>query len=269
MCKQSSNATPPTPCPDVNAVLQRLLAEVRVVLGEEFVGLYVGGSLAGGGFDPQRSDIDFVVVTAGELSGDVLQRLQAMHTRLRQSGLAWATKLEGCYIPRDDLRRYDPAHACRPWLGDDGHFAVEQLGSDWVIQMHVLREHGLVLAGPNPQTLIDPIGRDDLRRAQQATLREWWRPQLKDHSRLRTREYQAYAVLTMCRALYTLEHGTVATKEAAARWARQTLGEPWAALTERALAWPRGPQPDQMNQTLDLIRFTLRRSQQVQVPAVV
>jgi hypothetical protein len=44
-------------------------------------------------------------------------------------------------------------------------------------------------------------------------------------------EYQAYAILTMCRALYTLQHGTVVSKSVAARWAQEVLGERWAALT--------------------------------------
>ena len=259
---ESGRIVPPTPYPDVNAVLERLLAEVQGVLGAQFVGLYVHGSLASGGFDPQRSDIDFLVVTTDELSNDVLQALQAMYARLRNSGLTWATRLEGCCIPRDALRRYDPTRARHPWLGDDGHFAVEQLGSDWVIQMHVLREQGLVLAGPDPQTLIDPTGPDDLRHAQRATLREWWQPQLEDYTRLRSRRYQAYAVLTMCRALYTLEHGTVVTKDEAARWAQDTLGERWTALIERALAWPRGAQADQLEATVELIRYTLQHSEQ-------
>ena len=247
---------------DVNAVLERLLAEVQATLGEQFVGLYVGGSLAAGDFQPQRSDIDFVVVSADELPAPTLAAVAALHARLRASGPEWATRIEGGYIPRAGLRRYDPDHARYPWLGTDGHFAVEQFGHGWVIQLHVLREHGLALAGPDPRTLIDPIGPDDLRRAQRAMLREWWQPQLDDHSRLTSREYQAYAVLTMCRALYTLRHGAVVTKAVAARWAQETLGERWAMLIERALAWPRLPQPDQLGETLDLVRYTLLPSEQ-------
>lgn len=259
MHRQSVKATPPTPYAEVNAVLQGLLAEERAVLGEQFVGLYVCGSLASGGFDPQRSDIDFVVVTAGELPEETLAALTAMHARISQSGLQWATRLEGAYIPQQGLRRYDPA-ARYPWLGVDGHFAVEPFDHGWVIQLHMLRERGLVLAGPDAASLIDPISPDNLRDAQRAMLQEWWAPQLDDHTRLRNREYQAYAVLTMCRALYTLEHGTIVTKAEAARWAQDTLDKRWAACIERALAWPRGPQPDELPQTLDLIHYTLERA---------
>ncbi len=260
--KRKTENVKSTPYADVNAVLSGLLAEMRTVLGEQFAGLYLGGSLAGGDFEPERSDIDFVAVTRGELEAEVVEALRSMHERLRRSGLEWASRMEGGYIPRDGLRRYDPAHACYPWLGVDGHFAVEQFDHGWVIQLHVLREHGLVLAGPDPRTLIDPISPDDLRQAQLAMLHEWWEPQLGDHSRLVSREYQAYAVLTMCRALYTLEHGTVVTKAVAAQWAQEILGPARAALIERALAWPREPQPDSLDPTLDLIRYTVERARE-------
>jgi hypothetical protein len=32
----------------------------------------------------------------------------------------------------------------------------------WVIHRHMLREHGVVLAGPPPHTLIDPVQPDEL-----------------------------------------------------------------------------------------------------------
>lgn len=247
----------PTPYADVNAVLHALLSDVQSVLGDYFVGMYIHGSLASGDFAPQRSDIDFIVVTADELPDEMLPALEAMHARITASGLTWATKLEGSYIPKRALRRYDPAHAMHPALRVDGSFDIDGHGSDWVIQRHAIREQGIVVAGPALHTLIDPVPPNDVRRAALATLEEWWAPQLDDPFRLRSREYQAYAILTMCRALYTLQHGTVATKTVAARWAQEALGEPWTALIEPALRWPNGAQPDVLIETLDFIRYTL------------
>jgi hypothetical protein len=81
-----------------------------------------------------------------------------------------------------------------------------------------------------------------------------------DPARLESGEYQAYAVLTMCRALYTLEHGRIVSKPVAARWAWVTLGKRWAALIDWALAWRHAAPSDRLNETLDLIRYTLERS---------
>jgi hypothetical protein len=242
-------------------VLRALLTGAQTVLGGHFVGMYLYGSLASGGFDQHRSDVDFVVVTADALPEDMVPALEAMHTRLATSGLKWAPKLEGAYVPQRVLRRHDSSAAPCPTL-NEGCFYVAPLGSDWVIQRHILREHGAVLAGPSPQDLIDPVPPDELQRAVQAVLHEWWLPILQERGIwLYRSEYQAYAVLTMCRALHTLQHGSIVSKPAAARWAQSALGEPWAELIERALTWQPDSEPGNLDQTLDFIRYTLEHSQ--------
>jgi hypothetical protein len=121
----------------------------------------------------------------------MLPALEAMHARITANGLKWATKLEGSYIPQQALRRYDPTHAQHPALRVDGSFGADGYGSDWVIQCHVVREQGIVVAGPAPQTLIEPVLPNELRQAALATLHEWWSPQLHDPVRLHSSEYQA------------------------------------------------------------------------------
>lgn len=237
-----------------------LLRSVQAILGDGFLGLYLYGSLASGDFDPERSDIDFVVVTDGALPADLVAALEAMHARLWAGGGKWALKLEGAYVPRGALRRYDAASAARPCV-NEGRFYLAREEPDWIIQRHVLREQGVVVAGPPLAPLIDPVSPEDLRGAVRGYLREWWAPMLDDPVRLRSREYQAYAVLSMCRAVYTLEHGAIVSKSAAARWAQAVLDPRWAPVIERALAWPRGDQGDEIGETLELIRLAVRRGQ--------
>ena len=251
----------PTPYLAINDLLHRLLTSVQAALGEHCVGLYLHGSLASGDFDPERSDIDFVVITNQALPDEMIPALEAMHLGLIDSGLSWATKLEGTYFPQPVLRRYVPSDALYPSL-NEGSFYMGGHGSDWVIQSHILREHGIVLAGPAPRSWIDPVAPNDLRRAMRALLREWWAPMLHDTTRLRSEEYQAYAVLTMCRALYTLETGAVASKPVAARWAQAALGARRSRLIERALDWRPGMPLGMLDETLDIIRFTLECSRE-------
>ena len=250
----------PTPYLEINAVLQALLSGVQGVLGDCFVGLYLYGSLAGGDFCSQRSDIDFVVATAGELPNEVVAALEAMHARIANSGLKWAAKLEGAYVPLDTLRRHDPSGPPCPCI-NEGRFYLAALGSDWVIQRYTLREQGVVVAGPDPHSLIDPVQPDDLRRAVRGFLREWWAPMLQDPDpRLQGGEYQAYAVLTMCRALYTLQYGAVVSKTAAVRWAQEALDGRWVTMIEQALAWRHdGGAVIDRGETLDFIRYVLER----------
>jgi len=257
MSNQISYPTPPYP--EVNAVLKELLPDAQEILGNQFIGLYLHGSLAYGDFNPQTSDIDFLVVTDGRLSVDTTSALKDVHARIFASGLAWSQKLEGAYIPKNDLRRHDPAHAPVAWLGVDGHFALELLGRDWIIQRWILREKGIIVAGPPLASLINPVSADDLREAVRGSLREWWSPPFPSPERFRSGEYQPYAILTLCRSLYVLEFGLVSSKPAAARWAMETLGEPWAGLIEEAAEWREGMGFDRLEKTLEFICYTLER----------
>ena len=254
-----TRAASPSPYPEVNTALNAVLSGAREVLGEHFTGLIVHGSLASGDFDPARSDVDVLIVTADALPDELLPRLAALHTRLARE-YKWASHMEVSYIPRQALRRHAPPDVYHPALRIDGTFAVDGHGSEWVIQRWVIREKGIVMAGPDPRDLIDPVSPDDLRQAQLELLHAWWAPQLEDPFRIRDSEYQAYAVLTMCRALYTLEHGTIATKPAAARWAQQALGPRWAALIGQAGQWRQGATLDVFDEVLAFIRYTLERS---------
>ena len=242
--------------PKVNDILQHLLAAARDVLRERFVGLYLYGSLATGDFEPETSDIDFLVITADEIPVEEIAALEAMHARLWASGAHWAVKLEGRYLPAAVLRHYEPDNPARPCV-NEGRFYLAPEEPDWIIQRHVLREHGVIVAGPPIAPLIDPVSPDELRASVRGVLLGWWRAMLDDPARLRGDDYQAFAVLSMCRALHTLRYGTIASKPEAARWAMAALGEPRATLIARALAWRPGAELNAFDETVDFIRATI------------
>ncbi len=208
----------PTAHDDVNALLRALLAGVRAALGEQLVAMYLEGSLALGDFDPASSDVDFVVATRDGLPPDVVERLRAMHDALGASGLPYARRIEGAYIPCADLRRYDPAHARHPTIGTDWEFQIAWFDESWVLKRSILRERGVVVWGPPPATLIDPVSADELRAAVRSQLGDVWERRATDREWLREREYQAFSILTLCRALHTLRHATLASKPRAAAW---------------------------------------------------
>jgi len=142
-----------------------VLSNVQAVIGAHFHGMYLFGSLASGGFNPHSSDIDFVVVTDSDLPNELLSRLRSMHADIAASGLEWARELEGFYIPRDYLRRYNPAQRF-PSIGVDWDFNVGGQDSAGVIMRHILREQGIVLAGPPLRERIDPVTAAQIRRLQ-------------------------------------------------------------------------------------------------------
>jgi hypothetical protein len=251
----------PTDDPEINSVLHELLSGARGILGDHFVGMYLDGSLAIGDFDPDKSDLDFVVVTTFEISPDSFGALKTMHDRIAAGTSKWASELEGSYISQRALR-HDQWPAAHPYIDRGSALAmVRQESGYWPIHRHILREHGVVLAGPLPRTLIDPVQPEELREAVRGILREWWQPMLVDGPLLQNSFYRCYAVLTMSRMLYTISYGAIVTKPTAARWAQQTLDRRWTPLIQHALAWSREVPPD-LEQTLAYIRHTCEYTDQ-------
>ena len=248
-----------TPYPDVNEVLHLVLTETHEVLGKQFMGLYLYGSLSSGDFHPNASDIDYLVVTQDILPENIIVQLEDMHNRIWAIGNKWTERLECSYIPKKHLSRYEKTDVEYPTVNEH-KFYLAPHGSDWIIQRHIIREHGIALTGPDPKTLIEPVAPDDIRRAVRGILQEWWFPMLDDPSWLRTHgsEYHAFAVLTMCRALHALEHGTIVSKPVAAKWAQRKLREKWTPVIENSLATRLGARDFELyNDAIDLIRYTM------------
>jgi len=261
----------PTPHLDVNEILNLLFSNGKEILGEQFVGMYLFGSLANGDFD-QHSDIYVLVVTKDEISNDMFSSLQTMHARVADIDSSEATQLEASYIPQKALRRFDPANILHPHIdrgrGESLHWMAHE--SDWIIQRHILRERGIILEGPAPQSLIDHISASDLQKALVDVLPLWATPILEDPLRIKSRGYQSFVVLSLCRMLYTLQCGTIISKRAAADWAQDALSKQWTPLIARAWLGRQNAgldaQPEDVDGTLNFIRFAMEYSRKMEDP---
>src|SRR5687768_10590494 len=136
----------PTPYTDVNEILGLLLVNVKEILRDQFVGMYLYGSLSSGDFNPETSDVDFLVITADTLSEKTISTLKAMHNQSWATSIKRSGKLEGVYVPKGLIHRHNSNGIPCPMI-NEGKFFVEKLGSDWIIQRHVVREYGVVIEG--------------------------------------------------------------------------------------------------------------------------
>jgi hypothetical protein len=190
-----------TPYDDVNAIVGALAARSRDLLGTELLALYLHGSLATGAFDPQRSDIDFIAIVAHPLSEAAIHALHDMHRDLLRDGGPWARRLEGSFVPAALLKRAAPPRSRAP-TSTARASRWRATATSGCLEKQVIRERALVVTGPPPSHFIDPIPPEEIVAANRAILAGDWAPLLDDASRLEDDEYQAYAVLTMCRCLY-------------------------------------------------------------------
>ncbi len=226
-----------TPYPEVNAAAQNLLTEISDVLGAQFVGMYLLGSLALGDFQPQSSDLDLLLVTTAALADETVAALRELHQRFDHTTSQWARHIDAVYLPQEALRERFPTADRFPTLEWQGLLALEPLEPGWPIQRYTLREHGVVVSGPNPTTLLDPVHPDELRQASMGIVEEWQAQAQRDPSWvvwLQERSNYTGVALTLCRLLYTLHSGSVASKPAAALWVAGTLTGRFSALIRRA-----------------------------------
>lgn len=227
-----------TPFPEINELLARLLEGIRLILGKDFVGMYLFGSLSLGAFN-DGSDIDYVVVTENALSQREVAYLSALHEQIAALPNRFATEVEASYIPRTAFRRHNVEDRIHPHLDrGNGERLVPQWTheEDWIVQRYVLYQHGITVAGPSVRSLLDPVSSDELKSAVIAILDKWWLPMVADTHKLQASGYQAYAVLSMCRIAYTLTHGDVVSKLAAAAWMLDRAPD-YRDLIQRALVW--------------------------------
>jgi hypothetical protein len=256
----------PTPYPDVNATVDFFSTHVQAILGAQFVGMYLYGSLATGDFDPQHSDIDFIIVTDGEIDDTRLAALHAMHGQFAASDSPKAQRIEAAYVPLQALNHRFATDARYPQLETDRPLARAPLEIGWAFQRHSLREYAITVAGADPHTLVDPVDPHDMRVAIHAIAQMWVDAMRDDPLWLDwalERGAQAFVVLTLCRCLYALDQHTVASKPAAARWAQERLGERWSGLIERAVEGTHAPgltTNGDVAQTLALVRYVEEKS---------
>jgi hypothetical protein len=229
--------------------------------------MYLTGSLALGDFDPHTSDIDFIVLTDVALSPDLIEALREMHERFSTSSSAWADKIEAVYVPPEALHPVPVPPASYPQVEKGRPLFVAPLESGWIFQCYTLWAHGVTAAGPDIRPLVGPVDPDDMRRAA-APIAELWLEQARHDPTwpvwVYERGHQAFVVLTLCRLLYTLHSGSVASKPAAARWAVQTLEPRWAALIERSLAEQHGNGETPASEVADTIALVQHTVEQFQ-----
>jgi hypothetical protein len=249
----------PTPYDDINAFLQTLQDNVQFVLGDFFVGMYLFGSLASGDFDPRRSDIDPLIVTSSGLPVKLISKLKIMHKHIYKGDSEWAKKMSGAYIPLNEMRRYNPAGPPCPLFNRD-EFIVARPDIDWVIHRYVLYRNGITMFGPALKDIIDPVTPQQLQEAVLILLRNNWIPWVEKPDIFYGEGHQPFIVLTMCRALYTLKHCDVVSKQQSAKWVLANSDRKWSGLIKQAMAWHYGESRGDIGQTQQFMKYVLKEA---------
>ena len=217
-----------------DGLLNRFVSMCAEVLGEELVGVYLHGSAVMGCFNPEKSDLDLLVVVEGELSDPV--KLAFMEQVASLNGEAPAKGLELSVLRRE---------ACNPvvhpmafelhfsathlnWFRSDPQDYVRKMkGTDPDLAAHVtvLNRRGVTLYGPAIPEVFGPVAREDYIDA------IWFDV---ENAREDIRENPMYIVLNLCRVLAYLREGAVLSKKEGGEWGARMFPE-YGEFLNRAL----------------------------------
>jgi len=229
---------PEYPYPELREVLADFAEEVAAELGKKLVGIYLVGSIASGDFDLD-SDVDFLVVTNDELTEANMEALQDIQIKIHDMDCYPAKHLEGSYISLVDLNDRDTVGEKKIFYFDNGSTMYEFSTHDnqWHVRW-ILRECGIPILGPSPETLLGVIPLDkmyDEIKAAMILIMEYFQADIdRPLSFWNSRFGQPFAVLTCCRMLHTLHTGTVQSKKAGAEWAKGFVDPRWVTLIDQA-----------------------------------
>jgi hypothetical protein len=183
-------------------LLGQFVSAVRSVL--PLVSVWAHGSLAGGDYQPGRSDLDLIAILSRPCTAAEEQRLAEMHESLG-GAIALASKLHCSYCATAELD--DPARSHLTW-------AHEELMRRPVtpVTRRELHDSGLVLYGEEPGTLLPAVTGEQLAEFVVEDLERFWLPALDHPPRWDRDIWVDLGLLTFARATVTLRDGRLITK---------------------------------------------------------
>ena len=122
---------------------------------------------------------------------------------------------------------------------DNGSTTFEQSIHDnkWHVRW-ILRERGVTLVGQKPENIMQSIPLDELSNEIKTAMLQDMKAFEDEIDRPRSfwnsRFGQSFAVLTYCRMMHTLHTGTVQSKKAAVKWAKQFVEPKWIKIIDQA-----------------------------------
>jgi hypothetical protein len=219
-------------------IVQTVRDAIVVTTGRSLVGFYVYGSLATGSFEPSVSDVDLIAVLAEPPDEPLVARLEAMHERLARANPEWDDRIEVDYVSREGLAHCRTRSATIARISPGEPLHLLEAGRDFLLDWYPARRDGISLIGPPIDAVIPEIPQAEYFDEVRAYLAGFL-DRLDDA----TPGWRSYAVLTMCRGLYTLRSHERLSKRDAAMRARAEFPR-WARVIDRAVAGRVAPRND-------------------------
>ena len=236
---QHSWATCPQP---VLTQINNLIATLQQILNGNLVGVYLHGSLAMSCFNPQRSDIDMLVVTrtgmAVETKRDVVQYLLTHSLSPSPIEISFLVQKDihtfrhplpyDLHFSESWRERYTQAladEAWRTWNDEQKH------DNDLAVHIAVTRARGICLDGEPIQKVLPLVPPANYVASILSDFND---------ANAERQHMPVYFTLNACRLLAYLREGHIYSKDEGGAWASQTLPAELHGVVKQALEMYRG-----------------------------
>jgi hypothetical protein len=217
--------------PGAEAILARQVEGQQQVLGADLIGCYIFGLAGAGDFEPGISDVDTVAVLRSEITAAQFAGIERLHRDIVDEQPRWEDRVEVVYLSSQALTSFRDGSSPAARISPGEPFHAIEVDRRWLIDWYQLRTVGIALCGPPAASFVPVISHDEYVDAVRQHVLAW--PQVDASV---TRGAQAYAILTMCRGLWTWRTGQHVSKREAARWACEALPR-HAELIRGAVHW--------------------------------
>jgi len=195
------------------------------------VGTYLYGSISLGGFDKEKSDIDFVTVLKRGLTQEESNNLKAIHKELNLNSLG--KRMDGIYIPMNEVGKTNEALSpylyCTNGKIKRGYWDINAV-TWWMIKQYGIKIYGKEISELNFQSNWIKVVEN-----MEYNINVYWINKAKNRLVFMFDDMIEFCVLTISRILSTLEFEKILTKMDGASKAKEILPERWHLLLEEAL----------------------------------
>ena len=216
-------------------ILDEIVNKSKIIFKEDLTGIYLHGSLAMGCFNPNKSDIDLIIVIRNNITD--IQKLQFMNHVVELNKLAPSKGIELSIVKQEYCRKFlypTPfelhfSNAHLQWFIDNPTDYIHKMnGTDKDLAAHfkVIMKYGIVLYGEEINNVFADVPRKDY-------IGSIWSDIAGAKEEIL--EEPIYIILNLCRVAAFLKNDLIISKKQGGEWALQNLPAQYHTLISNAV----------------------------------
>lgn len=217
---------------EVVDLLNKISKETQDTFGDNFLGLYVHGSVVMNCFNPKQSDVDFLIVVKNKISVEDKKKLASI---LVNQEYSFEKGIEMSVVTKDNTKNptfptpYE-LHFGKELIGEyiNGDFDFEKERTDPDLPAHfmVVNKRGITFSGLAKEEVFGEVSRDMYLQSLMYDFGEF-EENMENNP--------VYAILNACRTLAFVNGGLVLSKKEGGEWGLKNLDESYTQIIEQAM----------------------------------